>query len=104
MPDLATLHPRGGQLAALLDRLDQATPTTGPHAPWRALRLSRGWQPVQLIGRMKILAGRDGITLPQTWFLIRLVFLWENQRATVPGFYARLLHQVYTTATARRAG
>jgi hypothetical protein len=33
-----------------------------------------------------------------------MVFLWENHRAAVPGFYAGLLHQVYTTTTARQAG
>jgi hypothetical protein len=93
------------RLCALLDRLDNCASATPPAGgSWRQLRLARGWQPVQLIGRMKILAGHQGITLPHTWFLIRLVFLWENQRAAVPGFYAGLLRQVYTTPTVRKAG
>ncbi|MEU7902998.1 hypothetical protein [Actinoplanes sp. NPDC049118] len=61
----------------------------------RLLRLSRGWDPVQLIGRMKIAAARDGVTLPAVYLLVRLVFLWENQRSTVPGYYVGLLRRVY---------
>ena len=61
----------------------------------RLLRLSRGWEPVQLIGRMKILAGRDGMPLPAVYLLVRLVFLWENQRAELPGYYAGLLARIY---------
>jgi hypothetical protein len=64
---------------------------------WRQPRLERGWEPVQMIGRLRIAAGRDGVALPKTWLLIRLVFLWENHRTPVPGYYAGLLHQVFTT-------
>ena len=98
------VDPGTARLSALLDRLEQPAYAGAPAgAPWRQLRLSRGWQPTQLIGRMKITAGRNGITLPQTWFLLRLVFLWENQRTAVPAFYAALLDQVYTQ-TVRMAG
>lgn len=61
----------------------------------RLRRLSRGWDPVQLIGRMKILAARDGVALPAVYVLVRLVFLWENRRATVPAYYAGLFNRVY---------
>jgi hypothetical protein len=61
----------------------------------RRLRLSRGWEPVQLIGRMKILAARDGVSLPAVYRLVRLVFLWENHRAPLPGYYVTLLDRVY---------
>ena len=61
----------------------------------RLLRLSHGWDPVQLIGRMKIAAARDGVTLPAVYLLVRLVFLWENRRAELPGYYAGLLTRVY---------
>ena len=40
--------------------------TTAPVSyRWRQPRLARGWEPVQLIGRMKILAARDGVELPK---------------------------------------
>ena len=61
----------------------------------RLLRLTRGWEPVQLIGRMKILADRDGVNLPAVYLLVRLIFLWENQRAHLPGYYAGLLARIY---------
>jgi hypothetical protein len=61
----------------------------------RLRRLSRGWEPVQLIGHMKIEAARDGVTLPAVYLLARLVFLWENHRAAVPAYYAGLLHRIY---------
>jgi hypothetical protein len=64
---------------------------------WRQPRLSRGWTEVQLIGRMKIAANRDGVTLPKTYLLLRAVFLWENHRAPLPGYYARLLVSVFET-------
>jgi len=72
---------------------------TSPPSPvvFRQCRLSRGWEPTQLVGHMKIAARGDGVTLPATWLLLRLLFLWENQRATVPGYYAALLHRVFTT-------
>jgi hypothetical protein len=69
--------------------------------PWRQLRLQRGWEPVQLIGRMRIAASRDGMALPKTWLLIRLVFLWENHRTPVPGYYARLLDRVFDNSSTR---
>jgi len=72
------------------------TATNGRYV-WRQPRLSRGWEPTQLVGHMKIAAQGDGVTLPATWLLLRLLFLWENQRATVPGYYATLLHRVFTT-------
>ncbi|GAA4456129.1 hypothetical protein [Phytohabitans houttuyneae] len=61
----------------------------------RRLRLSRGWDPVQLIGHMKILAAGDGVTLPKVYLLARLVFLWENHRAPMPTYYVGLLDRVY---------
>ena len=61
----------------------------------RRLRLSRGWDPVQLVGKMKLLAARDGVTLPAGYLLVRLLFLWENHRAALPGYYVRLLDRVY---------
>jgi len=67
----------------------------GHFHPWRLARLSRGWDPVQLIGRMKILAERDGVVLPRTYLLVRLVFLWENHRQPVSGYYAGLLIRIY---------
>lgn len=61
----------------------------------RELRLSRGWEPVQLIGRMKIAAEQDGMSLPAVYLLVRLLFLWENHRAPMPTHYVRLLDRVY---------
>jgi hypothetical protein len=61
----------------------------------RLRRLSRGWDPVQLIGRMKILAARDGVSLPAVYELVRWVFLWENRRAVVPAYYAGLFSRIY---------
>ncbi|MFE2613678.1 hypothetical protein ACFXA2_08700 [Micromonospora chalcea] len=75
-------------------------------SPLRLARLSRGWEPTQLIGRMKILADRDGIPLPQVYLLVRLLFLWENHRAQVPGYYAALLTRIFgelPTATDARS-
>ncbi|BCJ30538.1 hypothetical protein Asera_46460 [Actinocatenispora sera] len=59
--------------------------------PYRSARLSRGWEPVQLIGRMKVLAGREGLALPDTWLMARQVFLWENLREPVPGYFRYLM-------------
>jgi hypothetical protein len=61
----------------------------------RRLRLSRGWEPTQLVGKMKLLAAGDGITLPAGYLLVRLLFLWENHRAPLPGYYVGLLDRVY---------
>lgn len=72
--------------------------------PCRQRRLARGWEPVQLIGRMKIEADRDGITLPKTYILLRLLFLWENHRAPMPGYYTHLLGRIFPTDGAGTAG
>ena len=73
----------------------------------RLLRLSQGWEPVQLIGKMKILADRDGVALPAVYQLVWLVFLWENSRIPIPGYYAGLFARIYgepiTTPTTMRA-
>ncbi|GIJ47237.1 hypothetical protein Val02_41230 [Virgisporangium aliadipatigenens] len=71
-------------------------------ATYRQCRLARGWEPVQLIGRLKIEAARDGLVLPQTWQMIRLVFLWENNRVPVPGLYATLFERVLGNVPDRR--
>jgi len=68
---------------------------------FRQQRLSRGWEPIQMIGRMKITADRLGLTLPPAWLLIRWVFLWENHRAELPPFYAALLDDVFAPRTVR---
>jgi hypothetical protein len=57
-----------------------------------------------LIGKMKIVAERDGITLPAAYLLVRLVFLWENQRAVLPAYYAGLLGRIYAERPALAAG
>jgi len=57
----------------------------------RQRRLSRGWDRVQLAGRMKILAAQDGTPLPATWILVQVLFLWENERESVPGYHATLI-------------
>jgi hypothetical protein len=72
-------------------------------AAFRQRRLSRGWTPIQMIGRLKIEAARADIRLPRTWLLLRLVFLWENQRIQLPASYAGLLQQVFTHDTAAKA-
>lgn len=69
---------------------------------WRQPRLMRGWQPVQMVGKMKILAARAGVELPPTWLLLRLVFLWENHRAAIPLAYDRLLGTVFDTYVSPR--
>jgi hypothetical protein len=78
--------------------------TTFGSYQWRQPRLERGWEPVQMIGRLRIAAGRDGVALPKTWLLIRLVFLWENHRTPVPGYYAGLLNRVFDNHTPVKAG
>jgi hypothetical protein len=40
---------------------------------------------------MKILATRDGVTLPATWLMVQVLFLWENGRAPLSGYHASLL-------------
>jgi len=70
--------------------------TTAPTVyRWRQPRLARGWEPVQLIGRMKILAARDGIELPKTYQLIRDIYLWEHHRADLPAHVASLLGRIF---------
>ncbi len=79
--------------------------TTTPFTPlyrWRQPRLARGWEPAELVCRMKLHAARDGVVLPQTWLLVKVVFLWENHRAGIPAYYDRLLAQVF--ASVRKAG
>ena len=61
----------------------------------RELRLSHGWEPVQLIGHMKTVAERDGVSLPAVYLLVRLLFLWENHRVPLPAYYVGLLDRVY---------
>ncbi|MGV9976659.1 hypothetical protein ACWDUH_03145 [Micromonospora wenchangensis] len=62
---------------------------------WRQPRLARGWETVQLIGRMKILAARDGVELPKTYQLVRDFYLWENHRADLPTYMASLLGRIF---------
>ena len=71
-----------------------ATPTRAVYV-WRQPRLARGWEPVQLIGRMKILAARDGVKLPKTYHLVRDIYLWENHRADLPAYVASLLGRIF---------
>jgi hypothetical protein len=81
------------------------TTTTSPSptvaAVWRQHRLARGWEPVQLIGRLRIAASRDGHDLPKTYQLVRDVFEWENHRTELPGDIARWLHYIFTTTAVR---
>ncbi len=71
---------------------------------YRQRRLARGWEPVQLVGRLRIVADRDGSTLPKTYLLLRLVFEWENQRTPLPAAYAAWLASIFDTDPhARRA-
>jgi hypothetical protein len=62
---------------------------------WRQPRLAKGWEPVQLIGRLKILADRDGIELPKTYQLVRDIYLWEHHRQPLPGHLATLLGRIF---------
>jgi len=78
------------------------TAVTGPLS-WRQRRLARGWEPTQMIGRMKLAAGRLGLTLPPAWLLVKWVFLWENHRAELPPFYAALLDDVFAPRTLHNA-
>jgi hypothetical protein len=68
-------------------------------AAFRRLRLAHGWDPVQLVGRLKLHAARDGVALPKVYLLLRLLFLWENRRLPIPAEYARLLSAVFDLAT-----
>jgi hypothetical protein len=73
-----------------------STPTPAAYR-WRQPRLARGWEPVQLIGRLKILADRDGIELPKTYQLVRDIYLWEHHRQPLPGYVATLLGRIFDT-------
>jgi hypothetical protein len=75
-----------------------------PTYRWRQPRLARGWDPIQMIGRMKILAARDGVALPPSWWLVKVVFLWENHRSGIPAYYDRLLARVFSQYTAGSTG
>ena len=59
--------------------------------PCRSRRLAYGWQPMQLIGRIEILAYYAGIDLPKTYELLRHLFLWEQHREPIPEPYAVLI-------------
>ncbi len=65
---------------------------------WRNQRLSRGWEPLDVVGRMKFTAQRQGLLLPPGWVLLQWVFLWENHRAPLPSFYEQLLDHVFGSA------
>ncbi len=68
------------------------TPTITPALhPCRIRRLAYGWQPMQLIGRIEILAHHAGIDLPKTYELLRYLFLWEQHREPIPERYAVLI-------------
>lgn len=69
---------------------------------FRQRRLARGWQPVQLIGRLRIVADRDGSTLPKTYLLLRLMFEWENQRTPLPDAYGTWLAAIFDADPHRR--
>ncbi|MEV6842027.1 hypothetical protein [Actinoplanes sp. NPDC051411] len=59
--------------------------------PCRQRRLTYGWQPMQLIGRIEILAQHAGIDVPKTYELLRHLFLWEQHREPIPEPYAVLI-------------
>jgi hypothetical protein len=59
--------------------------------PCRQRRLTYGWQPMQLIGRIEIIAHHAGIDLPKTYELLRHLFLWEQHREPIPETYAVLI-------------
>lgn len=70
------------------------TTTLAVH-PCRQRRLTYGWQPMQLIGRIEILAHYAGITLPKTYELLRFLFLWEQHREPIPERYAVLIEYAF---------
>ena len=76
-------------MTAMTDRVE---------ASFRQRRLSYGWDPIQMIGHMKIEARRMGELLPPAWLLVRWVFLWENHRTPIPTFYVGLLTRVFHSA------
>ncbi len=34
------------------------------------------------------------MVLPETWLMVKLLFLWENQRVPVSGYFTTLLSRV----------
>jgi hypothetical protein len=48
-----------------------------------------------MVGRLRIVADREGSTLPKTYLLLRLVFEWENQRTPLPDAYATWLATIF---------
>jgi hypothetical protein len=77
------------------------TITTAPSAhPCRQRRLTYGWQPMQLIGRIEILAQYAGIDLPKTYELLRHLFLWEQHREPLPEQYAVLIEYAFRNPNA----
>ncbi|WP_436526190.1 hypothetical protein [Actinoplanes sp. HUAS TT8] len=63
--------------------------------PCHRRRLAFGWQPLQLIGRIEVLAHAAGITLPKTYELLRYLFLWEQHREPIPERYAVLIEYAF---------
>jgi hypothetical protein len=70
------------------------TPILTMH-PVRQRRLDYGWQPMQFIGRLEILAQLAGVDLPKTYELLRALFLWEQHREPVPPAYSTLIEHVF---------
>jgi hypothetical protein len=75
------------------------TTTLAVH-PCRQRRLTYGWQPMQLIGRIEILAEHAGIDLPKTYELLRHLFLWEQHREPLPEQYAVLIEYAFRNPNA----
>lgn len=65
--------------------------TTYAMHPVRQRRLNQGWQPMQLIGRVEVVADHAGIDLPKTYELLRNLFLWEQHREPIPAPYGLLI-------------
>jgi hypothetical protein len=74
--------------------------TTFAVHPCRERRLTYGWQPMQLIGRIEILAQHAGIDLPKTYELLRNLFLWEQHREPLPEQYAVLIEYAFRNPNA----
>jgi hypothetical protein len=76
-----------------------------PASCWsRQLRLAHGWDTAELVWRMKFVAGRDGVHLPKMPTMLTWVFLWENQREPLTGFYAELMLAVFDYYQPRQRG
>ena len=71
------------------------TATTTVFHPCRQRRLTYGWEPMQLIGRVEIVAQHAGIDLPKTYELLRNLFLWEHHREPLPEQYAVLIEYAF---------